>query len=197
MTTDAERVRDAYNRIAGMYALRTAEMPPALIKLADEFLALLPPDPRVLDLGCGAGRDMAWLEARGARVTGVDLSTGMLEEARRRVRGELLQMDMRRLSFPDGHFHGVWCMASMLHLPKAEAPLALGEVHRVLVPGGALALSVQEGEGERWESGPYDPHVERFFARCNYSALSCRHKGVTCEDSLHSGECAVPLLLSG
>ena len=98
-------------------------------------------------------------------VVGVDLSAGMLAQAQTTVRGGLVQMDMRRLAFLDGSFHGIWCMASLLHLAKAEAPLALREMWRVLVPDGALLLSIQEGAGEGWEDNRYFGTVQRFFAR--------------------------------
>jgi len=160
----AERIAAAYDHIAADYAVINAAMPPNLAELATRFLARLGPDARVLDVGCGAGRDMAWMEARGATVTGIDLSTGMLARAREIVQGELLEMDMRHLDLPGGHFDGVWCCASLLHLPKTQAPIALTAMRRVLVPGGTLYLGVQEGEGQVWESAPYGS-VERLFAR--------------------------------
>lgn len=142
-------------------------MPRESIDAGTRLLGLTGAGAQILDAGCGAGRDMAWLEAQGARMIGVDLSRGMLAQARQITRGPLAQMDLRRLAFQDGCFGGVWCAASLLHLRKAEAPVALREIHRVLCPGGLLHLSIQEGEGERWESNPYGT-VERLFAR--YSA---------------------------
>lgn len=162
---DDRRMAAAYDRIAPIFAARNAAMPGELAALGRDFLALAGDRGPVLEVGCGTGRDMAWLEARGAAVIGVDLSGGMLAEARRIARGPLLRMDMRRLAFAGRHFGGVWCMAALLHLPKGAAREALREMHRALVPGGALALTLQEGAGEGWERGGYDHEVERYFAR--------------------------------
>lgn len=158
-------MRATYDTIAADYAERTGRILPGLEALGRDFLALVSPDARILEVGCGAGRDMEWLESQGAEVVGVDISPGMLRQARSRVRGELLEMDMLALQFPDESFGGVWCMAALLHLPKADAPRALEEIRRVLTSDGVLALSLQEGEGEVWEAGAYGHPVERFFAR--------------------------------
>lgn len=161
-----------YDRIAPAFAVRNAAMTaayrdvegPRLLALARAAAGGAPP--AILEAGCGHGRDMAWLEASGAAVVGIDLSAGMLAQAGRRARGPLVQADLRRLPVVAGRFHGAWCSASLLHLPKAEAPVALSELRHALVPGGALFLSLQEGMEETWERGAYgDPNAERFFAR--------------------------------
>lgn len=165
----SDRTADAYDRIADDFARINAAMPAPLVDYGRRFLSLIGSHAQVLDVGCGAGRDMAWLEADGADVTGVDLSAGMCAQARRRVRGDVLCADMRRLPFPAGAFVGVWCMAALLHLSKVDAPVALAEMRRVLAPRGMLHLTLQEGQGETWEPVPYRREVvERFFARYQY-----------------------------
>lgn len=163
--TISSQVSAAYDRIAADYAVRNAAMPPTLIDLAERLLKRIGPAARVLDVGCGAGRDMAWLEDHGLDMVGIDASAGMLMEARTRVRGALLRMDMRALAFAGNRFDGVWCVASLLHLPKSDAHLVLGELRRILVPGGTLVLSLQQGTGEVWESDPYGKGARRFFTR--------------------------------
>ncbi len=159
--------RAAYDEIAGRFAERNAEMLPYLIEEAERLLNALRQSGRanalVLDLGCGAGRDMAWLEDKGARMIGADLSMGMLAEARQRARGPLCQLDMRFLPFPEAALAAVWCQAALLHLPKAMAPAALAEIRRALLPGGLLHISVQQGESEGFETRPYEP-AERYYA---------------------------------
>ncbi len=164
-------MRTAYNTVAAQYAAKNAAVPPELCGYGAAFLARLAPAGRVLDVGCGAGRDMAWLETQGAAVIGVDLSEGMLAQARPQVRGPLVQGDMRRLPFAGATFAGLWVAASLLHLPKAAVPAGLREFRRLLRPTGLLFLGLQEGAGEGWERSPYSP-VDRFFARYSAAEVS-------------------------
>ena len=167
----SSRMAAAYDRLAAAYAERNATMPAAYLELGPTFLGLVQAGARVLDLGCGAGRDLAWLGDQGADVVGGDRSRGMLAQAKNLVLASghaparLLQLDMRRLPFEDETIGGVWCSASLLHLPKQDAPGALAEMRRVLAPGGPLLLGIQEGDAEGWEPSPYGIEVERFFAR--------------------------------
>jgi SAM-dependent methyltransferase len=160
-----ERTRAAYDRLAPAYVARnTGPPPPGVAAFTDRFAASLPAGATVLDLGCGPAHQTAWLRERGLRAVGADLSAGMLAEARRFTGAPLIQLDMRVLPFGPASFAAVWCIASLLHLPKVEAPGVLAEMRRVLAPAGLLALAVQEGDGERWDAG-YVDNAERFFAR--------------------------------
>jgi len=159
----ADRHAAVYDGCVDDFVARNGDIPAPVAAVGEELLGRLGAAPRILDLGCGPGRDMAWLEARGASVVGLDVSAGMLGAARRVVRGELVQADMRELPLPDGSFDAVWCMAALLHVPKAEAHGVLGEMRRVVRDRGLLALGVKQGDGEGWVEGPpgWDP---RYFA---------------------------------
>ncbi|MGH2557782.1 MAG: class I SAM-dependent methyltransferase [Thermomicrobiales bacterium] len=162
---DREQMRVAYDTIAPAFAKRHAAMPTGLIATGARMLEWIGSSERILDVGCGTGRDIAWFESHGGQVIGFDLSAAMLGEARTRTRGSLVQGDMRRLPFQDARFAAVWSIAALLHLPKSDAPVALREMRRVLLPDGYLVLGVQEGRGEVWEDDPYGAGVQRFFAR--------------------------------
>jgi len=159
MATDPHAA--VYDRIAAQFEQLTAEMPDSLAALGGQVLARLPPSPRILDVGCGPGRDMAWFEARGASVTGIDISMEMLARAGKRTSGTLTQMDMRHLDFPDASYSAVWSIASLLHIPKPEALTVVSEFRRVVQDGGVVAVAVKRGTGERWVERPYG---QRFFA---------------------------------
>ncbi|GAA1745765.1 class I SAM-dependent methyltransferase [Nonomuraea bangladeshensis] len=111
---------------------------PAMLELAGDVAGR-----RILDAGCGAGPLFAALRERGAVVTGVDASAGMLELARRRLGtdADLRVVDLAGpLPFPDDTFDDV--IASLvLHYLEDWAP-TLAEIRRVLKPGGRLLVSV-------------------------------------------------------
>ena len=157
--------RETYDRIAARYAAANAEMVPMVAAAAARFLAELGEGARILDLGCGHGRDMAWFEAAGARIVGADLSAGMLAQARARVDGPLVVLDMRRPALREGSFDGVWCNAAILHLPQRDVPQTLAQIRRVPAPGGLCFFSVQIGTGEVRELQSYGEPVARFFGR--------------------------------
>ena len=111
---------------------------PAMLALAGDVTGH-----RVLDAGCGAGALSAALIDRGAVVTGIDASAGMLALARQRLGDDvsLHVADLRdRLPFDDGAFDDV--VASLvLHYLEDWGP-ALADLQRVLRPGGRLMVSV-------------------------------------------------------
>ena len=157
-----------YDAVATRYAEVNAAIPEAVLASARAFVKRLGPDRRVLELGCGHGRDAAWLAAQGLHVLGGDLSHRMLCQARMRVPGRLTRLDMRQLPFVSSGFNGIWSSAAIIHLPKTDVPELLLEVRRVLLPGGIFFAAIQLGTGEVWEPQSYGQPVRRFFAR--YSA---------------------------
>ncbi len=114
------------------------------------------------DLGCGPGRDVLALRARGYRVAGLDLSPAMLRETPAAGRHTLTVAELRMLPLAAGALDGVTAIASLLHLPKCGLPAALAEVRRVLRPGGVALLSLKRGQGEEVETAAYG--VPRFYA---------------------------------
>jgi SAM-dependent methyltransferase len=139
-----ELPRNDYDGFAQAYAHHNETSPylalyerPAILAIACDVRGL-----RVLDAGCGAGVQAAELVRRGATVTGVDLSSGLLDIARERLGPgvPLHQADLTRpLPFADGAFDLVLSSLVMHYLPEWEPTLR--EFHRVLVPRGRVVLS--------------------------------------------------------
>lgn len=132
--------------------------------LTSRFVNGLAPRARVIDLGCGPGRDLVRLEAQGIQAFGLDRSAGMLGEAcLRRVFSPLVRADFRQIPFPDNSLDGVWACASFLHVRREDMASALAECRRVLKPDGLLALAIKEGSGEQWEDRDGAPVFFAFY----------------------------------
>lgn len=98
---------------------------------------------RLLEVACGPGYVAAAAAARGARAIGIDFSSVMVEEARRRYPSiEFQEGDAEQLAFPDASFDAVVLNFGMLHFGRPER--ALDEAHRVLKIGGRVAFTVWE-----------------------------------------------------
>ena len=140
----------AYDNGAERYADHSRDRD-GLARLREPFMALLPDDPFVLDLGSGPGHDAALIAELGATVVALDPAQALLRQAGvyGAITGRLIGGEARRLPFADASFDGIWSCASLLHLPHANVPEAIAEVRRVLKTGGFAFLSVSEGDPSR------------------------------------------------
>lgn len=120
------------------------------LKEFGEFQKLLPAG-KVIDLGCGTGRDASLFVPKGYEYTGVDISSGMIEEAKKLFPlAHFREMDLSSLDFPDGTFDGIWSFGAYLHIPKDEILGAIREANRVLRHGGIGFITVKKGSFERY-----------------------------------------------
>jgi SAM-dependent methyltransferase len=134
-----------YDRHADDYVARHGDRS-VIADLVDRFCSLTDGE-RVLDAGCGPGWETETFDDRGYDPVGLDLSTGFLDRARDRNGGRYLRSDMRRVPVASEAVDGVWALASLLHLPRAEADAALAEFARVCRPGATLFVAVKHGDG--------------------------------------------------
>ncbi|MFI7099579.1 class I SAM-dependent DNA methyltransferase [Streptomyces sp. NPDC050161] len=101
----------------------------------------------VADIGCGPGRLTGHLRDLGLDVFGIDLSPGMVDVARRTHPGLRFEVgSMTGLDLADGSLRGIVAWYSVIHIPRELLPGIFAEFHRVLAPGGHLALAFKAGE---------------------------------------------------
>jgi 2-polyprenyl-3-methyl-5-hydroxy-6-metoxy-1,4-benzoquinol methylase len=119
-----------------------------LSNIYERFLRYIPAGGRILDAGCGSGRDSLAFHRLGYDVVAMDASIEMVKHVSRLLGIEAIHRRHQDVDFVDA-FDGVWSMASLLHVPHAELPAVLGKYRTALVPGGALFASFKHGTGER------------------------------------------------
>jgi 8-oxo-dGTP pyrophosphatase MutT (NUDIX family) len=149
----------SYDQIAPYFAAKFGESDFSM--QLDRLCACLKSGARIIDVGCGSGRDLLALAERGFWAVGLDRSAGMLRQAKEQGANLLVQADVRALPFVHSALDGAWACASLLHLPKADLPNALAGIRRVL-GHGHVYLMLKQGEGESWcDDGQ---GLSRFFA---------------------------------
>ena len=150
---ELSRTRQTYGKIASQYGKDHSDIE-EVAKYADFFVSNI--EGNILDIGCGPGRDSRYFEENGLFSIGIDITPEFIAMAKENSPGsEFSQMDARYLAFPEGRFDGVWACASLLHLPREDMPMAIGEAYRALKDGGLLFVSLKEGSGERYVGERY------------------------------------------
>lgn len=105
---------------------------------------------RILDVGCGFGRDVREFRRRGAKAYGCDVSEPLLEHAEREVGPYFTRWDVRsgdEVPFGGG-FDFIWCCALLVHVPREELAGVLEKLWQGLRTGGRLAIITKCGEGQ-------------------------------------------------
>jgi SAM-dependent methyltransferase len=136
-------VRDEYDADAAAYDAHpypTASHASFVARLVETC----PLDGIVLDAPCGTGKYFEQVREAGRCVVGVDLSGGMLEVARSRgLADRLMNVSLQDMAF-ENEFDGAMTIDAMEHVPPEDWPSVLANLHRALVPGGHLYLTVEE-----------------------------------------------------
>lgn len=122
-----------------------------------------------LDVGCGSGRDAAWLARHGWRVTAVDPSAAMLDGARQIHRGELIRWmrdglpKLEKVASLGATFDLVLLSAVWMHIPENRQAESAATVARLVAPEGIVNVTIRTGAGES-ERGFHNTDVELLAA---------------------------------
>jgi len=117
---------------------------------------------RILDFGCGPGRDLLAFRSLGHAPVGLDGAERFCEMAREVSGCEVLHQDMLALALPEEAFDGVFANASLFHVPTQELPRVLVELWHALVPEGVLFASNPRGDNsEGWNGDRYGAYHDR------------------------------------
>ena len=181
------KTNEAYNKIADDYNKRNKKH-----FWVDEYAyykSILPGN-KIVDLGCGAGRDAEQFVKDNFDYLGIDFSEGMLKIAQNRVAGgQFRLMDLRTLDLPLESFDGFWASASLLHFPKIEVPTILKSFYNLLKPSGVGFISVKDkkimdegfireekfGGIERYFSFFTENEIKNFLEKANFKIIKIVH----------------------
>lgn len=132
---------------------------------------------RILDFGCGPGRDLAALRALGHEPIGLEGSPLLAAMAREHSGCEVWEQDFLALKLPPGFCDGIFANASLFHVPRQELPRVLNELRAALKPYGVLFTSNPRGNNEEgWNDGRYGAYHDlaswrAFLASAGFTEL--------------------------
>ncbi len=111
---------------------------------------------RILDVGCGPGRDLAHFRSLGHEAVGLEGSLRFVEMARAATGCEVIHQSFLSLSLEPSRFDGLFANASLFHVPTQELPRVLASLRAALVPRGVLFCSNPRGlDTEGFSGGRY------------------------------------------
>ncbi|ATC94739.1 class I SAM-dependent methyltransferase [Pseudoalteromonas tunicata] len=151
-TTDT--TLDYYNQHAQEFVASTLDVD--MSALYDAFLPLfankIPNQTLILDAGCGSGRDALYFKKQGYFVRAMDASPALVD-----IAASVLNQPVALKTFTEiddvNTFDGIWCCASLLHVPHNELAQVFNKLTTALKTEGVLYVSFKYGEGERTHNG--------------------------------------------
>ena len=111
------------------------------------FLKLVPKGGKILDLGCGSGRDSMNFMKLGYEVTAVDGSKELAKKASALLGKEVIVSTFEELELKE-KFHGIWACASLLHIKREDLKTVLNNLYNNLDDNGVFYMSFKYGEKE-------------------------------------------------
>lgn len=136
-----------YERNAERYCIETVHA--NMSALYKPFIELIPPNGKILDAGCGSGRDSLYFIQHGYRIEAFDASLAMCSLA-----SNLIGQPVQHRTFNEiewvSEFDGIWACASLLHVGRGSIDDVLDRLCRALKPNGTMFMSFKLRDGE-WE----------------------------------------------
>lgn len=136
---------DYYNKNSEEYFNSTLNVD--MTNTYKEFLKLVPEGGKILDLGCGSGRDSMNFIKLGYEVTAVDGAKKLAKRASVLLGKEVIASTFEELELKE-KFHGIWACASLLHIKREDLKTVLNNLYNNLDDNGVFYMSFKYGEKE-------------------------------------------------
>lgn len=142
-----EATKASYQATAKEFAQRVADLAP--IGSIEKFIKLLPSKAKIIDIGCGSGRDAKIFTNAEIDVLGIDFCSNLIEIAEAYAPLANFQlMDIETINLPSATFDGAWAACSLGHIPKNKILNVLNKIHILLKEHGYFYLALKKGTGE-------------------------------------------------
>ena len=152
LTLNEQSTLNYYNNKATEFVSGTVEV--QFIEMQDTFLKYVPAGGKILDFGCGSGRDTKYFLSRGYAVEATDGSEELCK-----IASEYTGISVKKMLFHElnsvGEYDGIWACASILHVAKQELPMIIQKMADAVKDGGAVYMSFKYGEFEGVKNGRY------------------------------------------
>ena len=147
-----DKTIEYYNQNADMFAQGTRLVDFTIVQ--ERFRKMLPVGSRILDFGCGSGRDTKYFLEKGYQVAATDGSAELC-----RLAGSFTGIKVKEMLFQEldeiGVYDGIWACSSILHLPKQELLPVIRKMCDALKDNGVIYTSFKYGDFEGERNGRY------------------------------------------
>ncbi|KTC66332.1 S-adenosyl-L-methionine-dependent methyltransferases (plasmid) [Legionella adelaidensis] len=164
-TADYKKItKESYQATAQEFARNVDDLVPT--GSIEKFIKLLPPKAKIIDIGCGSGRDAKLFTNMDAIVLGIDFSSNLIDIAKRNAPlAEFQLMDIETMNLPAASFDGAWAACSLGHISKKIFPDVIKRIHFLLKEKGYFYLTLKKGANEILEQDfRYDGDIKKFCA---------------------------------
>ena len=132
----------AYEQIAPLYSEKCSSIN-SVFPIARKFIVRLKQHSKILDVGCGSGRDLKFFSSLGYRAMGIDNSRNLVKIARSSCNCKVLEMDVLSINLREEKFDAIWANAILHHITDEDIPNVLNEFHSLLRTKGKLFISMK------------------------------------------------------
>jgi len=175
---NAKTMADFYQQQCDAYHRRTVNIDPS--SFLKPLIHHIASGAKVIDVGCGSGRDVLWLKKHGFKVKGFERSPGLADLARRHAGCAVIEGDFENYDFSRMQVDAILLVGALVHVEHGKMPAVFKNITAGLNSGGKVLLTLKKGRGTYAdESGRrfylwQDQTLRKLFGELDFEVLDFR-----------------------